>query len=92
MQAASVSIHGPHGQYIENVHLEPYESEEQFWRSLYERAYSRLLKKAQQFLESTGGKSDETMVFIRYPMPLSFFTLGCVSDSPYQLWLRRFRA
>lgn len=64
VQAASVSIHGPHGQYIENVHLEPYESEEQFWRSLYERAYSRLLKKAQQFLESTGGKSDETMVFI----------------------------
>ncbi|KAI0313788.1 Arginase/deacetylase [Amylostereum chailletii] len=64
VQAASVSIHGPHGQYIENVHLEPYESEEQFWEKLYNGAYNRLLNKAENFLRSTGEGEDDTMVFI----------------------------
>lgn len=66
MQAASVSIHGPHGQYIENVHLEPYESETQFFDVLYKGAYSRLLTKAREFVESTGEGSDDVLVFIRY--------------------------
>ena len=65
VQAASVSIHGPHGQYIENVHLEPFESEEQFWNAHYRGAYSKLLSKAEDFLKMTGGSSDNTFVFIR---------------------------
>lgn len=62
---ASVSIHGPHGQYIENVHLEPFESEEQFWNVYYRGAYSKLLSKAEDFVKSTGGASDDTLIFIR---------------------------
>ncbi|SRR6266403_526725 len=65
VQAASVSIHGPHGQYIENVHLESFESEEQFWNVHYPRAYSKLLSKAEDFVKSTGGASDDILVFIR---------------------------
>ncbi|KAI9443126.1 Arginase/deacetylase [Lactarius indigo] len=65
VQAASVSIHGPHGQYIENVHLEPFESEEQFWDVHYRGAYSKLLSKAEDFVKNTGGaSSDDTLVFI----------------------------
>ncbi|KAF8501068.1 Arginase/deacetylase [Russula emetica] len=64
VQAASVSIHGPHGQYIENLHLEPFESEEQFWNVHYRGAYSKLLNKAEDFMKSTGGASDDTIVFI----------------------------
>lgn len=64
VQAASVSIHGQHGQYIENIHLKPYSSEEEFWEKLYRGMYSRLLKKAQQFLESTDSGADDAMVFI----------------------------
>jgi histone deacetylase HOS3 len=65
VQAASVSIHGPHSQYIENVHLEPFESEEQFWNVHYREAYSKLLRKAEDFVKRTGGASDDTFVFIR---------------------------
>lgn len=65
VQAASVSIHGPHGQYIENVHLEPLESEENFWDVHYRGAYSKLLSKAEDFVKSTDGASpDDTLVFI----------------------------
>ena len=64
VQAASVSIHGQHGQYIENIHLETYDSDEEFWGALYCGAYSRLLKKAQHFLESTDTGADDAMVFI----------------------------
>ncbi|KAH9851780.1 Arginase/deacetylase [Lenzites betulinus] len=64
IQAASVSIHGPHGQHIENIHLEPYASEQEFWDKLYPTQYLRLLKKAGEFIESTGGPRDDTLVFI----------------------------
>ena len=66
VQAASVSIHGPHGQYIENVHLEPFESKDQFWDVHYNGAYSRLLRKAEDFIKNTAdASSDDTLVFIR---------------------------
>ncbi|EPQ51096.1 Arginase/deacetylase [Gloeophyllum trabeum ATCC 11539] len=64
VQAASVSIHGPHGQYIENVHLVPYDSPEQFWNVVYKGPYSRLLDKAEEFLGQTGGPGDDVLVFI----------------------------
>ncbi|KAI0055135.1 histone deacetylase complex protein [Artomyces pyxidatus] len=64
VQAASVSIHGPHGQYIENVHLESYDTEAHFWDVLYKDAYSKLLKKAEDFIRITGDKTDDVLVFI----------------------------
>ncbi|KAH9936423.1 Arginase/deacetylase [Fomitopsis serialis] len=59
VQAASVSIHGPHGQHIENVHLRPYSSEKQFHDELYTGPYSKLLSKAAEFLDETGGPGDD---------------------------------
>ncbi|KAI0372304.1 Arginase/deacetylase [Pilatotrama ljubarskyi] len=64
VQAASVSIHGPHGQHIENIHLQPYASEQEFWDKLYPQQYVRLLAKAGEFIERTGSPSDDTLVFI----------------------------
>ncbi|KAH9949834.1 Arginase/deacetylase [Amylocystis lapponica] len=64
VQAASVSIHGAHGQHIENVHLKPYSSEKQFWEELYAGPYSRLLDKARDFLEETGGAGSDALIFI----------------------------
>jgi len=65
VQAASVSIHGPHGQHIENVHLRPYSSEKQFYDELYTGPYSKLLSRAAEFLDETGGPGDDVLVFIR---------------------------
>ncbi|PCH39800.1 Arginase/deacetylase [Wolfiporia cocos MD-104 SS10] len=64
IQAASVSIHGPHGQHIENIHLRPYSSEKEFWENLYAGPYSGLLQRAGEFLERTGGAGDDVMIFI----------------------------
>lgn len=68
-----MSIHGPRGQYIENVHLEKYASFEDFFDRLYEGPYKKLLTKAEQFVKETSGSSDDTLVFIRYG--LQFETL-----------------
>ena len=65
VQAASVSIHGPHGQHIENIHLRPYSSEEQFWDELSSEPYAKLIDKAAEFLDNSGGQGDDVMVFIR---------------------------
>jgi hypothetical protein len=58
---ASVSLpHGSHGQWIENVHLETYESEREFWvgrdgedEGVYDRTFRRLLKTAEGFVQRT---------------------------------------
>ncbi|KAH7885576.1 arginase deacetylase [Phlebopus sp. FC_14] len=63
VQAASTSIHGAHGQHIENIHLQCYQSESQFWDVLYPQ-YLVLLKRAQDFLDNTGGPGDDVMVFM----------------------------
>ena len=95
VQAASASIHGPHGQYIENVHLEPFESEAQFWDLHYNGAYSRLLRKAEDFVKNTGGtSSDDTLVLIRravFPFVVSRSDIGgcSVPDSTLQNMKRR---
>ena len=66
MQAASVSIHGPHGQFVENVHLEPYTTEPEFFDALYTKKYVRVIEKARDFVAATGGvRADDTLVFIR---------------------------
>ncbi|PPQ77079.1 hypothetical protein CVT25_014892 [Psilocybe cyanescens] len=64
VQAASVSLHKSHGQYIENIHLETYTSEDHFWDVLYKEKYSKLLDKARDFLNDTGGPGDDVLVFI----------------------------
>ena len=78
VQAASASIHGPHGQHIENIHLQPYESEQDFYDNLYPGPYSRLLAKAKDFLDSTGGPGDDVLIFIRsavcFPHATSFLS------------------
>ncbi|KAG8811871.1 hypothetical protein FRC17_002303 [Serendipita sp. 399] len=48
---ASVSIAGAHGQYIENVHLQPYTSHEDFWTRLYPQ-YQSLFSKALDFIRA----------------------------------------
>lgn len=64
VQAASVSIHKSHGQYIENVHLQEYSSAEHFWNVLYKHEYSKILRRAEEFLDGTGGPGDDVMIFI----------------------------
>ena len=72
-----MSIHGPHGQYIENIHLERYTSPEDFFDRLYEGPYKKLLTKAEQFVKETGGSSDDTLVFIRYCLQFKMLPLAC---------------
>ncbi|KAH0585778.1 hypothetical protein H2248_007071 [Termitomyces sp. 'cryptogamus'] len=64
VQAASVCLHNAHGQYIENVHLQTYFTKQQFWDVLYKEQYSKILRKAEDFLDVTGGPGDDVMVFI----------------------------
>jgi histone deacetylase HOS3 len=52
VQAASVSISGQHGQFIENIHLQPYSTHEEFWEKLYTQRYSKIFDKAKAFLQS----------------------------------------
>jgi len=47
---ASVSLAGAHGQFIENMHLQPYASHEEFWNDLYPH-YRSLFDKAANFLK-----------------------------------------
>ncbi|KAJ7273763.1 Arginase/deacetylase [Mycena rebaudengoi] len=70
VQAASASIHGAHGQHIENVHLQSYTSPEH-WEQLYTQQYSKILRKAEDFLDSTGGPGKDVLVFISCGMDAS---------------------
>jgi histone deacetylase HOS3 len=63
IQAASTSLHGPHGQWIENIHLLPYASEEEFFEKLYPR-YLQLIRRAEEFVQAVG-QDEEMIVFIR---------------------------
>ncbi|KAI6123421.1 arginase deacetylase [Pisolithus croceorrhizus] len=63
VQAASTSIHGAHGQHVENIHLQQYDSSEHFWSVLYPK-YLNLIHRARDFLDRTGGPGDDVLVFI----------------------------
>ncbi len=79
VQAASTSIHGPHGQHIENVHLTPYDSDTQFWDIIYGQTYGKLLRKAEEFVQRTE-KDGEVLVFIRcvcFFVSFSLFYFPC---------------
>ncbi|BGP12507.1 hypothetical protein JCM10213_006927 [Rhodosporidiobolus nylandii] len=58
--AASLSLAGAHGQHISNVHLEPYESEEDFHARLYPRYREALLGRAEEFVRMTGKEGAST--------------------------------
>jgi histone deacetylase HOS3 len=67
-QAASVTLNGAHGQFIENVHLETYASDEEFFEHLYPAYRKRLIGGASEFLAKTrtsASSPSDTMVFIR---------------------------
>lgn len=83
VQAASVSLHGSHGQHIENVHLQPYKSNEHFFDVLYKEQYSKLLKKAEEFIEGSGGISDDVLVFIRSVNDYLLRTTSLCSQSDF---------
>ncbi|KAL1635721.1 histone deacetylase [Diplodia intermedia] len=51
VQAASLCIENAHGQTVWNVHLQPWKTEEEFWK-LYETRYLILLEKARVFLRT----------------------------------------
>jgi histone deacetylase HOS3 len=65
VQAASVSLHGPHGQHIENIHLQPYISDKHFFDVLYKERYSKLLQKAEEFVTESGDEVGDVLVIIR---------------------------
>ncbi|KAJ7636785.1 hypothetical protein FB45DRAFT_1138718 [Roridomyces roridus] len=78
VQAASVSIHGAHGQHIENVHLQTYTSPEH-WEVLYKERYSRILRSAEEFLDKTGWPGEDVLVFISCGMDASEHEMPSVS-------------
>lgn len=49
----------------ENIHLQPYSSEEDFYERIYPK-YLALLDKAKSFMDETGAEADRTMILIRY--------------------------
>ncbi|KAK6366196.1 histone deacetylase [Exophiala oligosperma] len=70
VQKASLCIENAHGQSIWNVHLEPWNSLEEFWQ-LYETKYTILLHKARIFLRhhtarlrAAGNQSPRAAIFI----------------------------
>ncbi|WWD20659.1 hypothetical protein CI109_105135 [Kwoniella shandongensis] len=59
---ASISL-AAHGQYIENIHLQPYADEADFYARIYP-LYLALLNKAKVFMEHTEADPSRTIVFI----------------------------
>lgn len=59
---ASVSLSGAHGQFIENMHLQPYATHDQFWNDLYPH-YCKLFDKASDFLK-LGSQDTNVPIFI----------------------------
>ena len=68
-----MQIHGEDGEWIHNVHLLQYRTEQEFWKHYKER-YSSLFTKAEEFMKSTGGPGDDVMVFIRLVAPFHLIT------------------
>lgn len=62
IREASVNL-AAHGQYIENIHLQPYANEEDFYTRIYP-LYLALLDKARVFMKDTSADPARTMLFI----------------------------
>ncbi|KAI4517050.1 Arginase/deacetylase [Schizophyllum commune Loenen D] len=63
VKAASVSIRGEHGQHVENVHLQTWKSQEEF-DALYQSQYTKIIRRAEEFLDKTGGPGKDVLVFV----------------------------
>ena len=66
--AASLRIAGGHGQFISNVHLEPYRDEAHFHGELYPRYHEGLLGQAEEFCRLTkcegGDDAEKTLAIV----------------------------
>lgn len=61
---ASVNLAGGHGQWIANIHLQPWDDEIDFFERLYPRYRSGLLDAAERFCSETASAPDKTLVII----------------------------
>ncbi|GAA6032029.1 hypothetical protein JCM8097_003395 [Rhodosporidiobolus ruineniae] len=59
VSAASLNLSGGHGQYIANVHLEPYATEDELHEVLYPRYQEGLVGKAEEFVRKTRPEGEE---------------------------------
>lgn len=59
VQAASLNLAGGHGQWISNVHIEPFDQEAAFHAKLYPRYRDGLLGAARQFCAETAKGDDD---------------------------------
>lgn len=50
---------------MENVVMEQFVSDDDFWR-IYEEKYKKIIETAQTFLEQTNAVKEKTIVFMRY--------------------------
>jgi histone deacetylase HOS3 len=69
-------VHGDKGLWLENVIMEPYTSEEHFWK-IYEERYKKIIDSARVFLERTSAEKEKTAVFLRcvllFPVAISSY-------------------
>ncbi|WXC49115.1 hypothetical protein QX201_008801 [Fusarium graminearum] len=59
VRSASICIDNAHGQTVWNVHLEPWKSEEDFWK-LYETRYTVLLEKVRNYFKNQAERLRES--------------------------------
>ncbi len=57
-------LHAYHSRSSENIHLQPYTSEADFYDRIYPK-YIALLDKARVFMNETGADPEQTIVLIR---------------------------
>ncbi|KAK2126892.1 hypothetical protein NOF04DRAFT_1415192 [Fusarium oxysporum II5] len=72
VRSASICIDNAHGQTVWNVHLEPWKSEEEFWK-LYETRYIVLLDKVRNYLRNQAERLRESNL---PPKAAIFFSAG----------------
>ncbi|KAF9762281.1 hypothetical protein IL306_003475 [Fusarium sp. DS 682] len=72
VRSASICIDNAHGQTVWNVHLEPWKSEEEFWK-LYQTRYIVLLDKVRNYLKNQAERLRESNV---PPKAAIFFSAG----------------
>lgn len=63
IKEASIKL-AAHGQYIENIHLETWSTEQEFYDTLYETRYKQVLRSAERFVKETQANPERTVVII----------------------------
>ncbi|PHH59805.1 hypothetical protein CDD81_2572 [Ophiocordyceps australis] len=72
VQNASLCIDNAHAQTVWNIHLQPWKTEQEFWR-LYESKYTILLEKARSYLDNQAWRLKELG---QVPKAAIFFSAG----------------